>query len=269
MRSRVLVGVVLLLTLALGVAAVARAQEGVTVNLIVRVRDMQGQPIVGIGVHVYATDEESPRLVGEQLTDAGGGAQFALVGGNRSYSVALYAPAGFSLAVVSEDQQYLAGMGDLGVETGIIGIGVVLGEHDYTLRLALKDGQPYYDTAPDSEPPDPFIPGVSDAGWPTPTPFALAVTTGTSPTPEPQPTPLTSPSAGAGVNTTGEMKPTPFPWLAVLVMGTILAGIYGLYTIYSRGGFRRSRWTALWTALGRRLRRPRSGENSGQREEDR
>lgn len=242
------------------------AQEERLLTMTILVRDSAGTPVAGLGVHVYTPGpaDAGAVLLAEGLTDALGRVAFqvpASVYGDtplyRTYSVALYAPAGSGLVIVPEDQQTLVGAGDMGAQ--VRGIGVVVGVDDFTLRLVVQEGQPYYDTADtDAAAPEPFIPGVSDAG-PTPTPLVGNALPTSQPAPPalaptgppvlastPGATAVSSPTGLPGTNTGAT-----FPWALTLVI--LLLGGLGWYVSrrYAQGTLslpaflrrRRPQWT--------------------------
>lgn len=247
------IAIAVLVSVALGgalLAAPAEAQQ--TVTLTVRVRNVVGNPVEGLGVHLYSTGFDEITLIGDQLTDANGSAAFSVTP-LGSYSVAIYAPAGFSQQIIPEDEQYLAGMGEDGIG-GLIGIGLVMGEQDYTLRLVLQEGRPYHDRSPnDLDLPEPYIPGVTDKDWPTPTPYGLVLPPAGPTTPAGGL--ATTPTAGSpqtGTASTGlAIDPAPFPWGPVLVIAGIVGVGWTGYQLYSRGTL--AQWAQSW----RRWRRSR------------
>lgn len=239
MRGRI-AGLLIGLALVLGTGGATLSAQAQGITLTVAVRYADGQPVVGLGVHVYLEDFAEVRLVGDQVTDAAGQAKFG-VQTRGQYAVTFYAPPGTDFQLQPEDQQAVPDMlGDTGSSSGY-GLSLSMGDQDFTLMLVLlDDGRPYYDRALGlADPPEAFIPGVTDKDWPTPTPFSFVVEAPPA-TPPPAstagaPPPTPPATAGVIVITAGRIEPEPFPWLAVIVVGGIAAIGWGIYRAYTRG----------------------------------
>jgi len=186
----------------------ARAQEGRAVDLQIRLRASDGAPVVDEPVTLQRLPEEED-IAPQCRTDAGGVCIWRVPSG--LYQLDFDRPL--------DDVSALAA-----AEGGLRGLGITVGDAPITYHFTFHDdGRVYFDTAPESIVPVPFIPDLDD--------LHSAATPTTIATPA---VPMTPDASGPPAESTpipaGPTSPTvSFSWRILLFMGLGLVVGGGLH----------------------------------------
>lgn len=189
----------------------ARAQEGRAVDLQIRLRASDGAPVVDESVILQRLPEEED-IAPQCRTDAGGACTWRVPSG--LYQLRFDRPL--------DDVSALAA-----AEGGLRGLGITVGDAPITYHFTFHDdGRVYFDTAPESIVPVPFIPDLDD--------LHSAATPATIPT---QTVPMTSnasepPAESTPISAEPTSPTVSFSWriLFFMSLGLVVGGGVHIWT---------------------------------------